>query len=87
MIEILIIRIMTLKEILLLAAAAGFFIIWGLELYSGIPLKASYFWVMFGVGCLLYFQYSKNERLKKSDKKQPSDLPNPKKESNKKKSK
>ena len=59
---------MVLKEILLLAAAVGFFIIWGLELYNGIPLKASYFWVMFGVGCLLYFQYSKNERLKKAGK-------------------
>lgn len=56
---------MTLKEILLLAAATGFFLIWGLELYNGIPLKASYFWVMFGLGCLLYFQYSKNIRLKK----------------------
>jgi hypothetical protein len=56
---------MVLKEILLLSAAFGFFIIWGLELYNGIPLKASYFWVMFGLGFLFYFQYSKNNRLKK----------------------
>ena len=63
---------MVLKEILLLAAAVGFFIIWSLELYNGIPVKASYFWVMFGVGCLLYFQYSKNERLKRADKKSNS---------------
>lgn len=60
---------MTLKEILLLAASVGFFIIWGLELYNGIPIKASYFWVMFGLACLLYFQYSKNERLKKEKNK------------------
>ena len=59
---------MVLKEILLLAASIGFFIIWGLEIYNGIPLKASYFWLMFGLACLLYFQYSKNIRLKKSDK-------------------
>ncbi len=65
---------MVLKEILLLAAAIGFFLIWGLEIYNGIPLKASYFWLMFGMGCLFYFQYSKNIRLKnisnnKEDKK------------------
>ena len=58
---------MTLKEILMLAASIGFFIIWGLELYNGIPLKASYFWVMFGLGCLLYFQYTKNNRLKNDE--------------------
>ena len=56
---------MTLKEILLLAASICFFLIWVLELYNGIPLKAMYFWVMFGLGCLLYFQYTKNIRLKK----------------------
>jgi hypothetical protein len=59
---------MNLKEILLLAASVGFFIIWGLEVYNGIPLKASYFWLMFGMGCLFYFQYSKNIRLKKEGK-------------------
>jgi hypothetical protein len=59
---------MVLKEILLLSAAIGFFFIWGLDLYNGQPLKASYFWVMFGVACLLYFQYSKNLRLKKEEK-------------------
>ncbi len=60
---------MVLKEILLLSASVGFLIIWILELYNGIPLKASYFWVMFSVGCLLYFQYSKNQRLKKTTQK------------------
>lgn len=59
---------MNLKEILLLAVSVGFFIIWGLEVYNGIPLKASYFWLMFGMGCLFYFQYSKNIRLKKEGK-------------------
>ena len=60
---------MTLKEILLLAASFGFFLIWGLELYNGIPLKASYFWIMFGLACLFYFQFTKNERLKKEKNK------------------
>lgn len=56
---------MTLKESLLLSAAVGFFIIWAGELFQGVPLKASYFWVMFSIACLLYFQYTKNVRLKK----------------------
>jgi Flp pilus assembly protein TadB len=60
---------MVLKEVLLLAAAVGFILIWILELYNGIPIKASYFWIMFAIGCLLYFQYSKNQRLKKAGKK------------------
>jgi hypothetical protein len=75
---------MTLKEILLLAASVGFFIIWGLDIYNGIPFKASYTWVMFGMGCLLYFQYSKNERLKKA---KDSNIENNKIQTNKKKSK
>ncbi len=75
---------MTLKEILLLAAAIGFFIIWGLDIYNGIPFKASYTWVMFGMGCLLYFQYSKNERLKKN---KDSAIESDKAQNNKKKSK
>jgi hypothetical protein len=58
---------MVLKEILLLSAAVGFFIIWILEIMAGYPLKATYFWVMFGLGFLLYFQYSKNVRLKKEE--------------------
>jgi hypothetical protein len=59
---------LVLKEILLLAASLGFIIIWVLELKNGIPLKASYFWVMLAIISLLYFQYSKNERLKKNKK-------------------
>ena len=58
---------MILKETLLISAAVAFFIIWILEIYNGVPLKASYFWVMFGLGFLLYFQYSKNKRLKKEE--------------------
>jgi hypothetical protein len=57
---------MILKEILLLSAAIGFFIIWILEIMNGVPFKATYFWIMFSVGSLLYFQYSKNARLKKN---------------------
>lgn len=55
---------MNLKETLLLSAAVGFFLIWVGELFKGLPLKESYFWVMFSIACLLYFQYSKNVRLK-----------------------
>ena len=57
--------VLTLKESLLLSAAVGFFIIWAGELFQGVPLKASYFWIMFSIACLLYFQYTKNVRLKK----------------------
>lgn len=65
---------MTLKESLLLSAAVGFFIIWAGELFQGVPLKASYFWMMFSIACLLYFQYTKNVRLKKEEaaKQQPA---------------
>jgi hypothetical protein len=59
---------MILKETLLISASVAFFIIWILEIYNGVPLKASYFWVMLGLGFLLYFQYSKNIRLKKEEK-------------------
>lgn len=55
---------MTLKETLLISAAVGFFLIWMGELFNGIPLKASYIWAMGSIACLLYFQYSKNVRLK-----------------------
>lgn len=58
---------MTLKESLFLSAAVGFFIIWAGELFQGVPLKASYFWIMFSIACLLYFQYTKNVRLKKEE--------------------
>lgn len=55
---------MNLKETLLLSAAVGFFLIWAGELFKGIPIKESYFWVMFSIAALLYYQYSKNLRLK-----------------------
>ena len=66
--------VLTLKESLLLSAAVGFFIIWAGELFQGVPLKASYFWIMFSIACLLYFQYTKNVRLKKeaAAKQQPA---------------
>lgn len=54
----------TLKETLLLSAAVGFFVIWVGEVFQGIPLKASYFWVMFSIVCLMAFQYVKNNRIK-----------------------
>ena len=56
---------MNLKESLLLAASAGFIIIWLLELIAGKPFKDGYPLIMFGVGCLLFYQYSKNMRLAK----------------------
>ncbi len=62
---------MSLKETLLLSAAVGFFLIWAGELFKGIPLKESYFWVMFSIACLLYFQYSKNVRSKEEASKKP----------------
>ena len=44
-----------LIEILLLAGAFGFFMIWLLEIFSGqVGWKESYFWVMLSIGCLLY---------------------------------
>lgn len=57
----------TLKETLLLSAAVGFFVIWVGEVFQGIPLKASYFWVMFSIVCLMAFQYVKNDRIKTQD--------------------
>jgi hypothetical protein len=59
---------MVLKEVLLLAASVGFFIIWCLDMYNGTPIKGSYHWIMFSVGCLLYFQFAKNMRLKSEEK-------------------
>jgi hypothetical protein len=66
---------MSKKEILLLFAAAGFLIIWILDMRAGLPAGIEptywnkifyhYSWLMFAAGCLFYFQYSKQIRLKK----------------------
>ena len=68
---------MSKKEILLLFAAVGFLIIWILDLRTGLPpgleptvwnnIFYHYSWLMFAVGCLFYFQYSKQIRLKKEE--------------------
>lgn len=58
---------MSLKESILLSAAVGFFLIWAGEVFKNIPLKESYFWVMFSIGCLFWFQYTKNVRLKREE--------------------
>lgn len=65
------------KEILSLAAGIGFFIIWIYDLNSPVPnnIKGNFWseifyhygWLMYCVTCLFYYQYSKNERLKKED--------------------
>ena len=71
---------MSKKEILLLFAAVGFLIIWILDLRAGLPpgleptvwnnIFYHYSWLMFAVGCLFYFQYSKQIRLKKEENEQ-----------------
>lgn len=71
---------MSKKEVLLLFAAVGFLIIWILDLRAGLPpgleptvwnnIFYHYSWLMFAVGCLFYFQYSKQIRLKKEENKQ-----------------
>jgi hypothetical protein len=71
---------MSKKEILLLFAALGFLIIWILDLRAGLPAGLEptfwnkifyhYSWLMFAAGCLFYFQYSKQIRLKKLEKEQ-----------------
>jgi hypothetical protein len=68
---------MSKKEILLLFAALGFLIIWILDLRAGLPAGLEptfwnkifyhYSWLMFAAGCLFYFQYSKQIRLKKEE--------------------
>ena len=68
---------MSKKEILLLFAAVGFLIIWILDLRAGLPTGIEptywnkifyhYSWLMFAAGCLFYFQYSKQIRLKKEE--------------------
>jgi hypothetical protein len=71
---------MSKKEILLLFASLGFLIIWILDLRAGLPAGLEptfwnkifyhYSWLMFAAGCLFYFQYSKQIRLKKMEKEQ-----------------
>lgn len=71
---------MSKKEILLLFVAVGFLIIWILDLRAGLPpgleptvwnnIFYHYSWLMFAVGCLFYFQYSKQIRLKKEENEQ-----------------
>ncbi len=56
------------KETLLFSAAVAFFVIWLGEIFRSIPFAQNYVWLMFCICCLLYFQYSKNERLKKIEK-------------------
>lgn len=68
---------MSRKEILLLFATVGFLIIWILDLRAGLPAGLEptfwnkifyhYSWLMFAAGCLFYFQYSKQIRLKKEE--------------------
>lgn len=68
---------MSKKEILLLFASVGFLIIWVLDLRAGLPegleptfwnkIFYHYSWLMFAAGCLFYFQYSKQIRLKKEE--------------------
>ncbi|MFC0185025.1 hypothetical protein SAMN04515674_11565 [Pseudarcicella hirudinis] len=63
------------KEVLLLSAGIGFLVIWIIDLNSPTPPEVKnnfwtnifyhYGWLMFAVGFLFFFQYSKNERLKK----------------------
>ncbi len=76
---------MSKKEILLLFAAVGFLIIWILDMRAGLPASIEptywnkifyhYSWLMFAAGCLFYFQYSKQIRLKKLEE-QEKNKPN-----------
>lgn len=70
---------MSRKEILSLFAAAGFLVIWFVDLDTPMPGGADakwgfwekilfhYSWIMYAAGCLFYYQYAKNERMKKDD--------------------
>lgn len=70
---------MTRKEIIILSAGIGFLIIWIIDLNAPTPVEIQgnfwleiyfhYVWLMFGLGSLLYFQYSKNMRIKEEEKK------------------
>lgn len=70
----------TLPEILLLAGAAGFFIIWLLEVFDGrVGWKESYFWAMLSLGLLMLFQLVKNKRLLREKENQGPTVPRKKK--------
>lgn len=53
-----------LTEILLLAGASGFLVIWVAE-YVRTSFAESYWLLMLMLGCLLAFQYVKNKRLER----------------------
>lgn len=53
-----------LSEILLLAGAGGFLVIWIAE-YMRTTFADSYWLMMLMLGCLLGFQYMKNKRLER----------------------
>ena len=53
-----------LSEILLLAGAGGFLVIWIAE-YMRTSFAESYWLLMLMLGCLLAFQYLKNKRLER----------------------
>lgn len=55
---------MKLSEILILAAAAGFLIIWIAE-YQRTSFAESYWLLMLCLGSLLAFQFVKNRRLER----------------------
>lgn len=55
---------MKLPEILILAAAAGFLIIWIAE-YQRTDFAGSYWLLMLFLGGMLAFQYVKNKRLER----------------------
>lgn len=65
------------KEVLSLAAGIGFLIIWIIDLNSATPSSIQgnfwseifyhYGWLMYCVACLFYYQYAKNDRIKKEE--------------------
>ena len=55
---------MKLPEIILLAVAAGFLVIWIAE-YQRTTFGESYWLLMFFLGFLLAFQYVRNKRLER----------------------
>ncbi|MEY2794107.1 MAG: hypothetical protein RJA76_2099 [Bacteroidota bacterium] len=65
---------MSFKEIIGLSAGIGFFIIWIIDLNAPTPAEIRgkfwhelffhYTWLMWSSGCLFYYQYQKNLRIK-----------------------
>lgn len=68
---------MSFKEIIGLSAGIGFFIIWVIDLNAPTPAEIQgkfwhelfyhYTWLMWSVGCLFYYQYQKNIRVKEEE--------------------